>query len=261
MNIYLQLLLALVLSCGVMTLVWWRQLFTNNAGIVDGWWAYIFGLIAVLYSSLTPGENLRELIMLTMVVVWSFRLGTHLLIRNTMHSEEDIRYKKLREEYGRNQKFKMWRFFMYQAFSNVLLSAPFLVVCLDNSRDDSPLTWIGAGVWIIAIIGESMADDQLKQFKQDPSNKGKVCRHGLWKYSRHPNYFFEWLIWVSYAIVAFDSPNGWIALYCPVMIYVLLNKVTGIPMLEDLAVKSKGSLYVDYQNSTNAFFPWFPKNI
>jgi steroid 5-alpha reductase family enzyme len=258
--IILFLLLAFLVACVVMTLVWWRQLYTNNAGIVDGWWAYLFGIIAMLYTVLTPGSTFRELIMLTMGVVWSFRLGSHLLIRNTGHLEEDIRYKKLREEYGDHQRFRMWRFFIYQAVSNVLLSVPFLLVSIDNSDEHSLFLWIGVSLWIIAIIGESIADDQLKQFKQDPSNKGKVCRTGLWNYSRHPNYFFEWLIWVSYAIVALDSPYGWTAFYCPLLMYWLLNNVTGIPMLEQLAIKSKGAAYTQYQQTTNAFFPWFSKD-
>src|SRR6185503_12312529 len=144
---------------------------------------------------------------------------------NSSHREEDVRYRKLRIEYGRYERIKMWRFFMYQAFSNVLLSTPFLFICLDRSPNLSALVWSGIAVWCIGIIGESVADHQLKQFKKDPANKGKVCRQGLWNYSRHPNYFSEWLIWVGYALVALDSPYGWTALYCPVVMYLLLNKV------------------------------------
>jgi steroid 5-alpha reductase family enzyme len=99
----------------------------------------------------------------------------------------------------------------------------------------------------------------LKAFKKDPATKGKVCEEGLWKYSRHPNYFFEWLIWIGYALIAMDSPLGWIAWICPISMYILLNKVTGIPMLEELAVVSKGQMYVRYQQTTSAFFPWFKK--
>src|SRR5690242_18958756 len=105
-------LLALLLACIVMTLVWWRQLYTKNAGIVDGWWSYLFGMITILYAWLADGDALRELIILLMVAIWSFRLGTHLLIRNSTHTAEDVRYKKLRIEYGRYERIKMWRFFM-----------------------------------------------------------------------------------------------------------------------------------------------------
>lgn len=250
-------LLGTLLSMIVLTLVWWRQLFTHNAGIVDGWWSYNFGLITLLYVILGPGDLFRKTVILAMVMIWSIRLGTHLLIRNTTHTDEDTRYKKLREEYGRHQHLMMWRFFMYQALSNVLLSAPFLIICLDESAKLSMWVWFGVAIWAIAIAGESIADAQLKRFKKDLSNRGKVCQAGLWNYSRHPNYFFEWLIWLGYAVMAIDSPYGWIALGCPVLMYLLLTKVTGIPMLEDLAVKSKGDAYREYQRTTNAFFPWF----
>jgi steroid 5-alpha reductase family enzyme len=258
MPLFIQLpLFALILACLVMTMVWWRQLYTRNAGIVDGWWSYLFGMITILYVVSAPGYYVREIIILLMVVMWSSRLGTHLLIRNMSHAQEDVRYKKLREEYGRFEKIKMWRFFIYQGFSNVLLSIPFLIVCLDRSSQLSWLAWSGVAIWLIAIVGESTADEQLKTFKEDLLNRGMVCRTGLWKYSRHPNYFFEWLIWVGFALFALDSPYGWIALMCPVLMYLLLNKVTGIPMLEELAVKSKGEAYINYQQITSAFFPWF----
>lgn len=255
---YLKLALyALALASLVMTLVWYRQVFTKNAGIVDGWWSYNFGLITLLYFFLASGDFTRKLIILIPVLIWSLRLGTHLLIRNTSHTEEDTRYAKLRKEYGSNANLRMWLFFFYQAISNVILTVPFLVICIDPSPEFSVLVWMGLAVWVIAVIGESTADQQLKKFKKDPANKGKVCQTGLWKYSRHPNYFFEWLIWVGYALIALDSPYGYLGLLCPAIMYILLNNVTGIPMLEELAVKSKGQLYIQYQKTTSAFFPWF----
>ena len=252
-------LYALALACTCMTLVWWRQVFTKNAGIVDGWWSYNFGFIAILYAALGQGDLTHKLIILIPVLIWSFRLGTHLLVRNTSHVEEDTRYRKLRQEYGAHENFRMWLFFQYQAVSNVLLSVPFLFVCLDESNTIPLLVWIGLIIWAIAIVGESAADQQLKKFKRDSTNKGKVCQDGLWKYTRHPNYFFEWLIWVGYALIAWSSPYGYLGLICPVIMYLLLNKVTGIPMLESLAVASKGAAYRQYQATTSAFFPWFRK--
>lgn len=258
---YIKLALyALALASGVMTLVWYRQVFTKNAGIVDGWWSYNFGLITLLYFFLAPGDFTRKLIILTPVLIWSIRLGTHLLIRNTTHDHEDTRYAKLRKEYGQQENFRMWVFFMYQAISNVILTIPFLVICIDPSPELSVLVWIGLTVWVIAVIGESVADQQLKNFKKNPANKGNVCEAGLWNYSRHPNYFFEWLIWVGYALIALDSPYGYLGFICPIIMYILLNNVTGIPMLEELAVKSKGERYVRYQKTTRAFFPWFKSN-
>jgi steroid 5-alpha reductase family enzyme len=252
-------LCAALMAAVVMTLVWWRQVYTKNAGVVDGWWSYMFGLIAVLYGVLGSGDPMRKALLVTCVLLWSARLGTHLLIRNSTHATEDERYRKLRQEYGDVENFLMWRFFMYQALSNVILSAPFLITCLDPSPVISPWMWGGVVLWTIAVAGESVADHQLRTFRKDPANKGKVCEAGLWNYSRHPNYFFEWLIWVSFALMAMQSPYGWAALVCPVIIYILLTKITGIPMLEELSVKSKGQLYIRYQQTTSAFFPWFKK--
>ena len=101
---------------------------------------------------------------------------------------------------------------------------------------------------------------QLQGFKKDPANRGKTCRAGLWSYSRHPNYFFEWLIWVSFFIFASASPYGWISIVCPVLIFYFLFKVSGIPATEAQALRTKGDDYRDYQRTTSAFFPWFPKN-
>ncbi len=255
---YIELALyALALATLIMTLVWWRQLSTKNAGIVDGWWSYNFGFITLLYFFLASGDFTRKLIILIPVLIWSIRLGSHLLIRNTSHAHEDTRYAKLRKEYGEHENFRMWIFFIYQAISNVILTVPFLVICLDSSSELSILVWIGLVIWVIAVIGEATADQQLKNFKKDPSNKGKVCQTGLWNYSRHPNYFFEWLIWVGFTFIALASPYGHLGLICPIIMYILLNNVTGIPMLEELAVKSKGQDYIQYQKTTSSFFPWF----
>jgi steroid 5-alpha reductase family enzyme len=99
----------------------------------------------------------------------------------------------------------------------------------------------------------------LNAFKNDPTNKGKVCRVGLWNYSRHPNYFFEWLIWMAYLIFALASDGGWIAVFAPAIMLYLLLRVTGIPLTEENAIKSKGDLYREYQRTTSAFVPWFRK--
>jgi steroid 5-alpha reductase family enzyme len=112
-------------------------------------------------------------------------------------------------------------------------------------------------LWLLAMLGESAADAQLNRFRSDPANKGKTCRVGLWNYSRHPNYFCEWLVWVAYFIYALGSPGGWMAVYAPALMYLFLTKVTGIKATEEHAVRSRGEDYREYQRTTNAFFPWF----
>lgn len=249
----------LLLTTIVMTLVWWRQLYTRNAGIVDAWWSYNFGFLAILYFFLRNDTTITRLIIVIMVVIWSARLGTYLLIRNSSHTTEDSRYRKLREEYGSREKFLMWRFFLYQAISNVLLSLPFLLALNQTPEKLSLWFYAGAILWFTALIGESVADYQLKRFKSISTNQGKVCQQGLWYYSRHPNYFFEWLIWVAFALIATEVTGGWLGWLSPIIMYYILNNVTGIPMLEELALKTKGEAYRHYQQSTSAFFPWFKK--
>ena len=119
-----------------------------------------------------------------------------------------------------------------------------------------PVEWVGIALWLFAVAGESLADYQLKQFKADSANHGQVCQIGLWHYSRHPNYFFEWLIWLSFFSFALGSPWGILTVYCPALMLYFLLRVTGIPMTEDLAVKTKGEEYRQYQRTTSKFVAW-----
>jgi steroid 5-alpha reductase family enzyme len=133
------------------------------------------------------------------------------------------------------------------------------LICLNPSTTVKPLELIGILVFMIAISGEALADRQLARFKANPANRGKVCEVGLWHLSRHPNYFFEWLIWVAYFALACASPYGWISIYCPALMLFFLLRVTGIPMTERLSLESKGAAFADYQRRTSAFVPWLPK--
>jgi steroid 5-alpha reductase family enzyme len=134
-----------------------------------------------------------------------------------------------------------------------------LLACLDTRAPLGILEKFAAGVWLISMIGEAIADQQLNAFKKKPENKGKTCREGLWKYSRHPNYFFDWQLWVAYAVFALASPWGWLGLISPALILYFLLSVTGIPATEAQALRSRGNEYREYQRTTNSFVPWFPK--
>jgi len=155
----------------------------------------------------------------------------------------------------------MFGFFQLQAFSVVVLAAAFALACLNPAPALQPLEIAGAILWLVAFGGEALADAQLAAFKRDPANQGAVCSRGLWHYSRHPNYFFEWLIWVAYFVFALASPLGWIAAIGPLSILFLLLRVTGIPLTEEQAIRSKGAAYRRYQATTSAFIPWFPKKL
>jgi steroid 5-alpha reductase family enzyme len=162
-------------------------------------------------------------------------------------------------EWGADAGRKMFWFFQLQGALLVALSSPFLLVCLNSRPDLSVWETAGLALWLVALAGESLADHQLKQFKAGKAGGGRVCQAGLWRYSRHPNYFFEWLIWVAFFVFALASPWGGVTIYCPALMLFFLLKVTGIPMTEELAVKTKGEEYVAYQRTTSGFVPWFRK--
>ncbi|MFO1448577.1 MAG: DUF1295 domain-containing protein [Opitutaceae bacterium] len=232
----------------------------NNYGIVDIAWSYAFGALAILYGVLANGLPLRRILMPALVVLWSLRLGTHLYKRVMgHHPEEDGRYREMRIRWAKNFTWEMFKFYQLQAVSLVILSLPFVLVCLNPTPAIHPLELAGLTLWFIALCGETVADAQLAAFKRRPENRGKVCDFGLWRYSRHPNYFFEWLIWVAYFVFACGSPWGWISLICPASMLYLLLRVTGIPMTEEQSVRSRGDAYRRYQATTSAFIPWFPR--
>ena len=140
-----------------------------------------------------------------------------------------------------------------------MLAAPLLAACLNPAPAIHPLEWAGLVLWAVTLAGEAVADRQLEVFRRDPASRGRTCRSGLWRYSRHPNYFFEWLVWVAYFVFALASPWGWATVYCPALMLYFLFRVTGIPATEEQAVRSRGDDYRDYQRTTSAFVPWFPK--
>jgi len=260
MSPLLLIVTALAGLCGLFGLLYLVARRIDNYGIVDIAWSYAFALLAGYYAFVAPGWLPRRGLIAGLAVVWSLRLGTHLARRVIGHHPvEDGRYVQLRKDWAGNFAPKMAGFFQMQAASVVLLGVPFLLPVLNASPQFHPLEIVGALLWLVAILGESLADTQLAAFKRDPANRGRVCAAGLWRYSRHPNYFFEWLIWVAYFVFALASPWGWLAVLSPAIILYLLLRVTGIPLTEQQALRSKGEAYREYQQSTSAFIPWLPK--
>jgi steroid 5-alpha reductase family enzyme len=248
---------ALVLA--MMFALWLVHLRTNNASVVDPGWAFGVPLLAITYAVMGPGFTGRKWLMAGMAAVWGIRLGTHLLIR-TVGQPEEGRYQELRRQWKTNLRLKFLLFFEFQGLLDVVLSLPFLLTALNPAPTLSPLEYFGVAIWLVAVVGEAIADAQLSAFKRDPSSHGQVCQRGLWKYSRHPNYFFEWLVWVAWALFAIASPSGWIAIVCPVLMSYFLFRVTGIPATEAQALRSKADAYRRYQQTTSAFVPWFRKS-
>ncbi len=251
---------SLVACSAIMILVWLWAHRIKNAGVVDIFWSYNFPVIAIILLLLAPGFETRKLLICGMVFIAGCRLGTHILTRTVSHlHEEEGRYQQLRKEWGPNPDRVFFWFFQAQALSNVILAIPFFAICMNTSIAISPLEYGGVVLWLISVLGESIADAQLRAFKKDSANKGKVCSRGLWNYSRHPNYFFQWMMWMAYLVFALASPYGFLAIISPAIILYLLLRVTGIPITEEQSIRSKGDAFKEYQRTTSAFVPWFKK--
>jgi steroid 5-alpha reductase family enzyme len=244
--------------CMLMLLLWAVHFPIRNAAIVDAGWAGGLALLAGIYAWGGNGFLPRRLLMGGMGAIWGVRLAGYLLFSRVLGHPEEGRYVQLRREWGGNIGLKFLLFFQFQALLCLLLSPPFLLPALNRSPVWSPLEFAGTALWLVAMAGEVLADMQLKAFKSTQANRGKTCRVGLWRYSRHPNYFFEWLIWVAYALFALASPYGFVALFSPALMLYFLLKVTGIPATEAQALRTRGEDYRRYQESTSVFVPWFP---
>jgi steroid 5-alpha reductase family enzyme len=184
--------------------------------------------LAVFYAIAGDGAADRKVLIAIMVSLWSLRLGGYLARRVLGHlDQEDGRYRQLRQEWAGNFGAKMFGFFQFQAVVLVMLSVPFALVAQQDAPGWHPLELVAVGLWVVAWLGETLADAQLARFKREPSNRGAVCSTGLWGWSRHPNYFFEWLVWVAYALLAWPTPHGWIGLGAPALMLWFLLRVTG----------------------------------
>lgn len=256
MSVITQILIGLAIASPVMVLTFFYCWKKGNFGYVDVVWSYSVGGLTLLYFALNGDPaNAKHWIALAIGLFWSIRLGTHLLLR-VSREQEDGRYQELREAWGGDLRRKTFVFFQFQAVAASLLSVAPLAVFASARSFGSFASWVGLAIAIIAITGEGIADYQLSQFRNNPRNKGKTCRRGLWDLSRHPNYFFEWLYWCSFPFLAAGSSLFWLSLISPAVLLFLILKVTGIPPTERNALKSRGDDYRNYQMDTNAFFPW-----
>ncbi len=260
MNGWSMMLLGWLVAAAVFTVLWVIQKRTGNAGIVDVAWAAGVGLAGAFFCVFSfQGNATRRWIVAILVLTWAIRLSWHILQR-LRRMPEDGRYSELKASWGDQADQKMFWFYQFQAFAAILFAIPMLIAAR-NPAALGILDFVGIAVWLIAIGGEALADLQLDKFRHDSTNKGKVCRDGLWKFSRHPNYFFEWLHWWSYVLLAITGPWGWVTLFAPLSMWHFIVNVTGIPPTEKQALKSRGEAYRRYQQTTSAFFPWFPKTV
>jgi len=243
----------------LMFVLWLIHLRTGNAAIVDFGWAGGLGSLGILYAALGGAYSVRALLLALMAGIWGFRLAFYLLLTRVIGHPEEGRYQQLRRDWKTNIPLKFLAFFEFQALLCVVLAAPFLLAARDASPEISAPERAAVALWVLAVAGETAADIQLSNFKKNPAHKGHTCQVGLWRYSRHPNYFFEWLVWMAFALFASGSPGGLWGLISPALILYFVLRVTGIPATEAQAVRTRGEEYRRYQQTTSAFVPWFPK--
>jgi steroid 5-alpha reductase family enzyme len=249
---------AFALAATIMAALWWRQQHTRDAGIVDIGWAGCLALVAPLFALVLEGPWERRVMVALLGAVWGARLSGYLAWRNRGRAE-DGRYAKLRERWGTRAPLYFFVFFQVQASWVLLFSLPFSAAMNAPRGGLDAYDFAGVALWLVAIAGEAVADAQLARFRADPANRGRTCRAGLWRYSRHPNYFFEWVHWFAYVAIAGPTTDAWGAWMGPVVMLAFLYKVTGIPYTEAQSLRSRGDDYRRYQAETSAFIPWFPK--
>ncbi len=261
------LAIAICLSM-IMALAWAVRRQTNNSGWVDAVWTFGMGIVGLASALIVlPGAEdwtSRQIIVAILIALWSLRLGAHIAQRN-LEIEDDPRYAALAKEWGAEASQRMFWLLQKQALVTIPLALSVFLAAQNPVSGLRLQDALAILVALMAIIGEGISDRQLRQFKSRSDTASGVCDQGLWRWSRHPNYFFEWLGWLAYPIFAIDLsgtyPWGWLALAGPLCMYWLLRHVSGIPLLEKHLIQSRGDAYHAYQNRTSAFFPLPAKSL
>lgn len=258
------LLAAAAFLSAVMATAWFVQKRTGNSGWADAFWSFGLG-IAGIACALVPlhagAQPARQWLVAALVLFWSVRLGSHIAMR-TAGANEDARYAFLRREWGKDFQRRLFWFLQVQAAAALLLVLSILLAA-QNPASLGAKDVLALALLLVAIAGEGLADRQLSAFRADPANHGKICDTGLWGWSRHPNYFFEWLGWLAYPLLAINLEEnfhwGWLALSGPLFMYWLLVHVSGIPPLEQHMLRKHGERFRNYQQRVSAFFPLPPR--
>lgn len=253
----------LALLALAMSGAWAAQRATRNSGWVDAVWTISTGIAGALGALAAEGPWTRRVLVAVLALLWAARLGLYIVRRTTAITREDARYARFRREWGRSFEFRMFALLMIQAAVAWLLALCVMIAGANpHALAATPgFTLAGLAVFAIAIAGETLADAQMHAFRANPDNRGKVCDRGLWALSRHPNYFFEWLTWLAYPLIALGGFwwPGLLALIGPAFMYWLLVHVSGIPPLEREMLDSRGDAYRDYQSRVSPLIPLPPR--
>jgi len=255
-QIYIQALLLIII---LMSILWIISIIVKNVSIVDFFWGLGFVVTCGFYYSRTDGYELRKFILLVMVTIWGLRLSGYLAWRNFLKGE-DFRYLEFRRKYGENRYWwiSFFHTFLLQGVLMWLISAPLLGAQYYAGKASlGILDFIGILLWVIGLIFEAGGDVQLTRFKADPENRGKVLNKGLWRYTRHPNYFGDSSVWWGYGLICFAA-GSYFPVLGSVLMTALIIKVSGVALLEKSLVEQKPQ-YKEYIEKTSAFIPWFPK--
>ncbi|WXR61021.1 DUF1295 domain-containing protein [Peptostreptococcaceae bacterium AGR-M142] len=229
----------------------------KNNSIVDIGWGMGFFILSLYLIYINSFKLDIKTLTNILVLIWGFRLSYHILKRNK--KEEDKRYKKWREEWGEWVILRaFFQIYLLQGFFMFIIFLPVIIINDINEINNNYYVMIGFIVWIIGFLFESISDYQLKIFKKDINNKGKFIKSGLWKYSRHPNYFGESCMWFGIALISYFITRNIMSFVSPITITFLLLFISGIPLLEKSFEKREG--FLEYKEKTSVFIPWFPKS-
>jgi len=241
----------------MMTLLWLVSIPLKNVSIVDIFWGLGYVMVGQFYYFGVPGFGVRKIIVVMLVTFWGVRLSLHLAIRN-WGKPEDYRYQNFRATYGvrRYWWFSYFQTFLLQGVLMWLISAPLLGAMFGGPAYLSLWDVLGLVLWCVGFLFETIGDAQLAQFKRNPVNKGRLFTGGLWRYTRHPNYFGDAMVWWGLSLFSVASASYW-PLFSSLLMTFLLLKVSGVKLLEKDMKKKPG--YEDYMKDTSAFFPWWPK--
>jgi steroid 5-alpha reductase family enzyme len=245
----------------IMASAWYVQQKSGNSGWVDVTWSFGVGGVAVIAAAWPLGPDWphwRQTVVAVLAAFWCLRLGLHIAKRNRT-TRDDPRYRNLVIQWGSDAPRRMFWFLQSQAAVGTILALSIGLAAHNTNPHLRIQDLIGLATILAAIIGEAIADHQLRAFKEKPANRNAICDEGLWAWSRHPNYFFEWLLWLAYPIIAIDvygyNSFGWVTLAAPACMYWILVHVSGIPPLEDHMLRTRGDAFRAYQQRTSAFFP------
>lgn len=229
----------------------------KDNGIVDIGWGIGFIVLSTVLAFTGIEITQRQFLLYILIFLWGFRLSFHIFLRNN-GKPEDFRYANWRKEWGKFVVIRAFlQVFMLQGFFIFIIALPIIITKLSSPESLGIIEIVGAAIWLVGFYFEAMGDYELLKFKKDPKNKGQIITTGLWKYTRHPNYFGECVMWWGIFIVSIPSDYVWISMISPIVITWLLTRVSGVPMLEE---KYKGNKqFEDYAKKTNAFVPWLPK--